>query len=448
MPIQIMRVKKKCLELLARIERDGAYSHLVLQQVAQSRELSAEEYPVLLQIVRGTLEQSGIIQDQLDLFLPKGLASLPLDVQLVLRLSAYQILFLERVKKRDVVFEAVELVKTGRCSSLAGLVNAVLRKLEPIARSDSGAHVVKSTRNFPSWLITRWEQQHGAEKIESFCDAVGAKIPLYFRVNTSLVSRQELREALAAEGVTSGDVGISPNSLQLLNMPHNLRITKLESYTKGLFFIQDLSSTIVADIVMSDAPSRVRDICAAPGGKACSMALSLASDRVKVYASDKFPKRVDLIKELCKRLGVQNVHAEVLEVGNVCNPPGDLFDAVLLDAPCSGSGTVGRKVDVRWSITEERLGELVALQSSLIRAAAEMLKPQGVLVYSTCSIDREENEGVVEAFLQERSDFACVNLRDSLASDLCTQEGFFRAWPQSHAMTGAFAAKLRRKATV
>ncbi len=444
MPIQIMRVKRKCLELLARIEQEGAYSHLVLQQVAQSRELSAEEYPVLLQLVRGTLEQTGVLEDRLNELLPKGLRSLPLDVQSVLRLSAYQILFLERVKKRDVVFEAVELIKLGRCKSFAGLANAVLRKLEPMTGSCSETQVVSATRNFPTWLVERWQKQHGAEVTERFCGAVGSVIPVYCRVNTSLVSREELRERLLAEGVITSDVSVSPHSLQVTSVPQNVRITELMSYKNGLFFIQDLSSTLVADIVIAESPLRVRDLCAAPGGKACSMALSLAARRGVVLANDKFPKRVALIQALCKRLRLKNVTTEVLDVGDTRGTPADLFDAVLLDAPCSGSGTVGRKVDVRWSITEERLGELINLQLSLIKAAAGFVRPQGVLVYSTCSIDREENEEIVEAFLRSNSDFERVDLRDSLPSHVCTDQGYLRTWPQTHAMTGAFAAKLRK----
>jgi 16S rRNA (cytosine967-C5)-methyltransferase len=444
-PVQIMRVKRKCLELLARIEQEGAYSHLVLQQVAQSQELTAEEYPVLLQIVRGTLEQTGVLEDQLDGLLPKGLRSLPTDVQLVLRLSAYQILFLERVKKRDVVFEAVELVKTGRCRSFAGLVNAVLRKLEPMAGSTTGTQVVSATRNFPTWLVERWQQQHGAEMIEHFCGAVGAVIPVYCRVNTSVVSRDELRARLASEGVMTTAAVVSPSSLQVISVPSALRITELESYKNGLFFIQDLSSTVVAEIVVSESPLRVRDLCAAPGGKACSMALSIGAHGGRVLATDKFPKRVALIQALCKRLLVNNLTAEVLDVGETGAAPEELFDAVLLDAPCSGSGTVGRKVDVRWSITEERLRELIALQLLLIKAAARFVRSQGVLVYSTCSIDQDENERIVEAFLQSRSDFERVDLRDSLPPDICTDEGYLRTWPQTHAMTGAFAAKLRKR---
>ncbi len=444
MTVQIMRVKRKCLALLARIEHEGAYSHLVLQQTARSGELSAEEYPILLQLVRGTLEQKGVVEHRLNELLPKGLQSLPIDVQLVLRLSSYQILFLHRVKKRDVVFEAVDIVKSGRCKAFAGLVNAVLRRLDPVTESLSGALQSDPTLNFPKWLIERWMQQHGAEEIDGFCRAVGDAIPMYCRVNTAAITTSELRVRLASEGIVTVDAAGSEHSLRVSKIPSDVRITDVESYKQGLFYIQDLSSTIVADVVVAEDPRRVRDICAAPGGKACSMALSIAARGGVVLATDKSPKRVALIKTLSERLRVRNVVTEVLEVSNAGAMPADLYDAVLLDAPCSGSGTVGRKVDVRWSITEKRLSELVKIQLSLISEAARLVQSQGVLVYSTCSIDRAENESIVEEFMRSHSDFVRVNLKDSLPQSVCTEEGYLRTWPHKHAMTGAFAAKLRR----
>lgn len=444
MPVNIMSLKRKCIELLARIEQDGAYTHLVLQQVAASGELAADEYPVLLRLVRGTLEQKGVVEERLAPLLPKGLGSLPIEVQLVLRLSAYQILFLERVKKRDVVFEAVELVKSSRLRGFAGLVNAVLRKVEPLHLSGADDDAVNPTRNFPEWLVTRWSQQHGGDTTRKFCATSGATLPVYCRVNTSLLSRKELRAILLKDGIESEDAACSPHSIRLRHIPASVRVTMLESYRSGLFFIQDASSTIVADIVAAEAPQRVRDLCAAPGGKACSIALSIADHGGLVHASDKASQRVSLIKALAKRLDLSNVTVEVSELTVKERAQGESYDAVLLDVPCSGFGTVGRKVDVRWSMTELQLDELVRLQRSLIRAAAELVSVGGVLVYSTCSIDRAENEDVVGAFLQARRDFQCVSLVGSLQNDLCTDEGYFRAWPHRHEMAGAFAAKLRR----
>ncbi len=442
--INIKRVKKKVLDLLMRVEQDGAYTHLVLQQAASSGELSAAEYPVLLQLVRGSLEQKVVIEERLAPLLPKGLQSLPVEVQLVLRLSAYQILFLDRVKKRDAVFEAVELVKTSRFRAFAGLVNAVLRRLEPRCSTDGNHQLVDATRNYPQWLVDRWIQQHGSEDVQQFCATSGAAIPVYCRVNTSVLSPGELREVLAAERLESEEVDCSPHSLRLVHIPPSVRITSLDSYKKGLFFIQDASSTIVADIVARGSPRRVRDLCAAPGGKACSIALSIAHSGGVVHASDRAHKRVGLIGALAERLRLSNVIPAVSELGAEGHAPKESYDAVLLDVPCSGFGTVGRKVDVRWSLTELQLIELVQLQKTLLSAAAGFVSEGGVLVYSTCSIDRDENEGVVEAFLDSRRDFVRESFADTLSRIVCTDDGYFRSWPHRHRMAGAFAAKLRR----
>lgn len=446
MSINIMRVKRKCLDLLVRIEQQGAYTHLVLQRVAESGEVSAEEYPVLLQLVRGTLQQKGVLEEKLEELLPKGLQSLPLDIQLILRVSAYQILFLDRVKKRDTVFEAVELVKHGRYKGFAGLVNAVLRKIDPAHSADTDEQGLLSTRNFPRWLIDRWVQQHGQREVEQFCAASSVGIPLYCRVHTARVSRSDLQAILAEQGVTSEKATFSCNSLKITHIPATVRLTELTSYQEGLFFIQDVSSTIVADIATMYRPHRARDLCAAPGGKTCSMAISIAKHGGVVNSSDRTPERVGLIREAVRRLGLTNV--ELGELDLVTARPGDvqceLYEAVLLDVPCSGVGTVGRKIDVRWSVSEQGIAELVGLQGVLIREAAQYVKRGGVLVYSTCSIDRAENEEVVDRFLASVGDFEKVDLAGLLPKDVCTDAGYFRSWPHRHEMMGAFAAMMRR----
>lgn len=170
-----MRVKKRCLELLERVENEGAYVHILLQQEAESSKGHPEEYPVMMQLVRGVLEQRATLEEILSPLLPKGLASLPQRVQLILRLGAYQICFLDRVQKRDVVYEAVELVKAGKWKGFNGLVNAVLRKVEPDQRIDSTQGGVV---NFPRWLIDRWNEQFGESEVQRFCAASDKPLPL------------------------------------------------------------------------------------------------------------------------------------------------------------------------------------------------------------------------------------------------------------------------------
>lgn len=439
--MDILRVKRKAIELLERIEGEGAYLHLVLNQVADSGELAPSEYPVLVRLVRGTLEQRGAIESALERFLPKGIESLPLAVRLALRLGAYQIMFLERVKKRDVVYEAVEIVKSSRNRGFAKLVNAVLRKIEPVEFLERKAS--DSLLNFPEWIVERLTAQIGIEEASAFCAACDNAQPLYLRVNTTRISVEDLIARLEGEGIVTSTSTLSKASLKVDRIDSSVRLSQTESYRNGLFMVQDLSSTIVADIVAIGRPSKVRDLCAAPGGKSCSLGISLSESRGVVEACDRTKPRVALIGDLVKRLGLSNVALHTVDLLSV--KPRAEYDAVLLDAPCSGLGTVGRKSDLRWSKSERELSELSELQGQLISAAARYVRPQGVLVYSTCSVDRDENESVVSGFLSRHSEFEVESLSNLIDPSLCTKDGFYRAWPHRHSMAGAFAARLIRR---
>lgn len=262
--MNILRVKRKALELLERVEEDRSYLHLLLRQEADSSTLAPDEYPILVQLVRGVLEQGPVLDLALEPLLPQGLHSLPNPVVHTLRLGTYQILFLERAKKRDVVFEAVEITKLGRFRGLAKLVNAVLRKIEPRPGGELNSSL--AIRTFPEWLVSRWKEQFGAEEVERFCIASNQPLPLYVRVNTLRTSRDELRQILLREGVVSEVVALSHHSLRVTALPRSVRLHRLPSYERGLFFVQDLSSTVVADIVAADSPKKIADLCAAPGG--------------------------------------------------------------------------------------------------------------------------------------------------------------------------------------
>lgn len=441
--MDILRVKRKCIEILERVECQGAYLHIVLQHEAERSTDSPEEYPVVVQLVRGVLEQRQKLDDTLNRLLPKGINSLPIPIQMVLKLGAYQLCFLERVKKRDVVYEAVEIVKNGKYRGLAGLVNAVLRKIEPRDPASSLAEESESI-NFPRWLIERWTQQWQAEQVQAFCAASNRPLPLYFRVNTNKIERSALAEQLRREGLEAELVDLSVSSLRVERMPSQTRLHELQSFKEGLFFIQDLSSTLVSDLVSSSGPTLVRDICAAPGGKTCSVALSIKERSGEVHASDRVASRVKLVNQLAESLSVTNVECweEDARVSGLSR--GVLYDAVLVDAPCSGFGTVGRKIDARWSKSSDSISELVQLQGELLDRATEIVKPGGFLIYSTCTIDQEENEGVAAAFLARNPGFIHSSVAGVLPAAVCTKEGFYRAWPQQHRMAGAFAARFMR----
>jgi len=441
--MNILRVKRKALELLDRVETDNSYLHLLLQKEADVSRGVAEEYPVLVQLVRGVLEHRAELDEALSPFLPRGLDSLPSPVRQILRMGAYQILFLERVKKRDVVFEAVELTKGGTFNGFSKLINAVLRKIEPSTGSDKGSG--GATINFPTWLIERWTNQFGRGEVEAFCEASNKPLPLYLRVNTLRTDIDLLGRDLEKEGVTTQPTLFSSNSLRVERLPKEKRLTQLGEFRRGAFFVHYLSSTIVADIVGIDKPGAVCDVCAAPGGKACSVALSIRRSGGVVHAFDHTQRRAGLIEEAVARLGLANVSVGVRDAASIPESERERYDTVLLDAPCSGFGTLGRKIDVRWSKSEDTIRELTEIQERIISSVAKLVKPGGFLVYSTCTIERAENEDIIESFLRSHGGFEVEDLSRAIPKELCTSEGFYRAWPHRHQMAGAFAAKLRKR---
>jgi 16S rRNA (cytosine967-C5)-methyltransferase len=444
--MNILRVKRKALELLDRVETDNSYLHLLLQKEADVSSGAPEEYPVLVQLVRGVLEHRGELDEALSPFLPRGLDSLPSPVRQLLRMGAYQILFLERVKKRDVVYEAVELTKGGAFKGFSKLVNAVLRKIEPTTANDTSSE--GAMLNFPTWLIERWTNQFGRDEVKSFCEVSNRPLPLYLRVNTLQTDIDELRRELRKEGVVAVPAIFSSNSLRVERLPKEKRLTQLEAFRRGAFFVQDLSSTLVADIVSMDEPSKVCDVCAAPGGKASSIALSIRKSGGVVHAFDHTPRRTGLIEDAVARLGLTNVSIGVRDAAWVPDSERESYDAVLLDAPCSGFGTLGRKIDVRWSKSEDTIRELTEIQERLISSVANLVKPGGCLVYSTCTIERAENEDIIASFARSHADFEVENLSSAIPEELRTSAGFYRAWPHRHQMAGAFAAKLRKRPSV
>jgi 16S rRNA (cytosine967-C5)-methyltransferase len=438
--MDILRAKRKALELIHRIKREGAFSHVLLQAEAKRRQVSEDEYPIMVSLVRGVLQEEGRLNELLDAHIRRGIDSLPDRVADVLRLGAYQIVCLERVRKKDVVFESVELLKGGRFASFRALVNAVLRKIEPVDDFEK----VKAAVNYPTSLITRWVSQFGEQEVERFCAASNKRLPLYLRVNTLRCSREQLCQRLRDEQIEVIPSTWSSHSVEVVSLPRASRIHDCQAFKDGLFFIQDCSSTVVADLVELVEPDVIHDVCAAPGGKACSMALTRGSRGGQVVAFDRTTERVALIQDLVYKLGLSNVTTRVFDMLVDAPAYDELVGLVLVDAPCSGFGTVGKKVEARWNTSVEEISSIVAMQRKILERACQRVASGGAVIYSTCSIDKEENEGVVEAFLAAHPEFSIRRVNELVHESLCTKEGYLRTWPHRHHMTGAFAAVLVR----
>jgi 16S rRNA (cytosine967-C5)-methyltransferase len=317
----------------------------------------------------------------------------------------YQLLFTAH-PAYAVVNEAVNLTKQSKYRGFAGLVNGVLRsylrrkgKLTlPAFEEDPIGHLTL-VHSHPRWMVERWVQRWGKETVHRLVEANNTPAPLSIRTNTLLLSREELLALFADAGIEAAPVTTLPEAVRLQS---GRDITNTPWWQAGYYYIQDEASMLVAHLLAPQPGERIADLCAAPGGKTTHLA-QLMENNGRIYAIDQYPHKTELITENARRLQIKIIATVTGDARN-WRPPHPL-DAVLLDAPCTGTGVLRRRPDIRWRRQSTDLQALVILQEALLNHAASLLKPEGRLVYSTCSIEFEENEAQIRKFLATHPDF-------------------------------------------
>ena len=409
------------------------------------------------EIITGSLRWQRSLDALIEHFAGRAIAQIDVEVLLILRLSLYQLLHLDRVPASAVVDDAVDLTRSARKQSATGFVNAVLRSTlrnrhrlplperpeDPTGREATLAYLGIS-HSHPEWLVSRWLARHGFHDAERWVRFNNETPPLTLRANRLRLTREQLAAALEREGIETEPTPHAPDGL-IVRSGNPIRLLGHGQEYDGLFVVQDEASQLVP-LVMSVRPgSRVLDLCASPGGKTTAMASAMASDGV-VVASDVRPRRVRMLAQTVRASGATNVR--VLQVP----PSGPLpfapvFDSVLVDAPCSGLGTIRRDPDIRWRRREEDLASLASRQLDLARRAAAVITSGGRLVYATCSSEPEENEAVVEQFLHVEPEFTLVDLRrmSPLLDPFIDGDGMMRTLPFAHGLEAFFAAALVRR---
>lgn len=423
--------------------------------LAATRELLRDDRDRTLAaaIVHGTLRWQRACDHLIGHFARRPLAALDDAVRIVLRMSLYQILHLDRVPASAIVDDAVNLTKGAGKTSAAGFVNGVLRSTlrqrhrlplppRPADPSDAGAALqyLGISLSHPDWLVARWMRRVGFENAERWALFDNAPAPLTLAVNRLRGTRDEVRAALAADGVETTATTFAPFGLQVLS-GNPLRAND----TARPFVVQDEASQVVAVTVGARPGHRVLDLCAAPGNKAVLLLGDMADTGV-LAACDVRPRRVALLRATLGDAGGRHGHAiHVAPEGHV--PFVARFDRVLVDAPCSGLGTIRRDPDIKWRREESDLAGLADRQVALLARASAVLAPGGRLVYATCSGEPEENEMVVDRFLATHPAFRVVDLRAEAApalAPLVDARGMLRTLPFSHGLEAFFAAALER----
>jgi 16S rRNA (cytosine967-C5)-methyltransferase len=438
--------RERALHILWRIEVQGAFADRLLYAAATQSGLSDRDQALLQQLVKGTLQQRGALDATLERRLKSGLAALTPWIRNILRLGAYQVLFLDRTPPEVAVSESVELAKRYGHKGTAGLVNAVLRRIaaeapqRPQAEAPQSAEEIAERHSHPLWLVRRWLAQIGPEETIALCEADNTPWPLCLRANTLRVDAAQLRERLAAEGVLAEPARYAAACLIVRQLPAGTRLHELASFRDGLFQVQDESAALLAQLVAPEPGEFVVDLCSAPGGKTTALA-ALMENRGRILACDLHENRLRLVRANCERLGIAIAAYHSGDAREVALD--EPADRVLLDAPCSGLGVLGRKSDVRWNKREEDIARMAALQAELIHQAAALVRPGGTLVYSTCTLEPSENERVVEEFLEFNPAFTLVSPPHGFPAELVSSQGYYCAWPQRHSMAGAFGAVLQ-----
>ncbi|MFX3633328.1 MAG: 16S rRNA (cytosine(967)-C(5))-methyltransferase RsmB [Candidatus Pristimantibacillus sp.] len=402
--------RELALDILVKISETGAYSNLQLNRTLQDAQLQRADAGLVTELVYGTIQRQLTLDYWLGKFAAKGLKKLEPWVHQLLRMSAYQLLYLDRIPAHAAVNEAVTIAKRRGHQGISGMVNGILRSVDRNradltidAIHDKNPVVRISLRHsYPEWLVERWVQAYGVQTAEAICAAGNEPPHASVRVNRLRGTREEALKQLLSLGYDAEASAIAPAGIAVLR-GGNLADT--DGFREGLWTVQDESSMLVAEVVAPQPGMQVLDCCAAPGGKTTHMA-ELMDGKGRVWANDMHAHKRQLIESVAERLELSNIETMTEDAGKLIDRLApESMDAVLLDAPCSGFGVIRRKPEIKWTKTAGDVVEIAGIQRRLLHAVADLVKPGGVLVYSTCTMEPTENEGQVAEFLENHPEF-------------------------------------------
>ena len=440
--------REAALHALVRYEQDLAYLNLALPAVVLN--LPEDERALAVYLAGGTVQRLNTIDWALNLYSRHPLDSMTPWVRNLLRLSAYQLLYMERIPAYAAVNEAVKLARRYGHRGVAGLANALLRRLSAEAENlpwpdrDKAAEKYLALKySIPQWLVLRMLKRYSFEETERWAYASNLKPPVSIRPNRLKNSPEELQAKLADAGIDTIPSAAVPG---MLFYPGGFDPAGTEFFKSGLYTIQGESSALVAPLLDPTPADTVIDLCSAPGGKTTHLA-ELMDDRGRIIAVELQKSRLQLIEKAVARLNLQSVQPVLADGRKVDRGKVPVPTAILVDAPCSGLGVIRRLPEIKWRRKEADLLEMQTLQLELLDAAAHILLPGGKLLYSVCTTEPEETSHVVEEFRRRHPDFELENLHPlipgSLQAELETGP-VITTWPHRHQLDGFFIARLRK----
>jgi len=451
--------RRLALTVLNAVDQKGAYAGIELHKCLRSGGLTNRDRAFVTTLVNGTLRWRGLLDWWISQLSARALEDISIPVLNILRVSLYQIHFLDRVPSRAAVHEGVELAREFEKPGM-GFVNAVLRSFLrkgkangiplPDPRKDRVSYIAVS-QSHPEWLVRMWSRSFGYEETLALCRANNRKPRLTVRTNTLVCSRAWLRQRLISKGVKAELTSYAPEGLFLENVSG---VDGLQEYRQGAFLIQSEASMLVGHVADPRPGQTVVDLCSAPGGKATHLA-ALMNDRGRVIAVDRYPHRVRLLEQTCQRLhigSIETICADSAQVGADDTGCREGADLVVVDAPCTGLGTLARRPDLRWRKLPSDIDDLVRIQRSILNNAAAILRKGGYIVYSTCTISERENQENVAWFLNSHPGFQLTaDFPGVISRAVSDRPGIYlpvsciHLLPHRHGTDGFFIAKLQKK---
>ena len=432
---------------LKNVYRQQAYTDMALDRVLKKVDIDPVDRSLVCELVYGIVRRQRTLDALIDLLGKKKAQQQPPDLRIILHIGLYQLRYADRIPVSAAVNTTVELAKINGLTKLAGVVNGLLREYarqashsDPLQLPEDTVAKLGVLHSFPDWIIETWLEQFSIEETDKLAAWFNQPPQIDLRVNILKTTVAKLQKIFTSSGLS-----VVPIS----NLPQGLRITKgggaiadWPGYKEGWWVVQDSSAQLVSHLLDPQPGETVIDACAAPGGKTTHIA-ELMGDNGQIIACDRAVKRLNKVKQNAARLQLRSIQIYPGDSRNLTEFK-NKADRVLLDAPCSGLGTLHKRPDLRWRQTPESISKLVGLQRELLEQVATWVKPQGILVYATCTLNPLENEKVIQSFLDCHSDWRIQLPSSSTIADYATSEGWLEIYPHRHNRDGFFMVKLQR----
>lgn len=442
-------VREVALKTLYKIDKEDAYSNIALDETIKENRntLDDRDTGFISEIVYGVTSWKLTIDEIIKKYSKLKLKKISPWILNILRMGIYQIVFLDKVPKSAAVNESVNLAKRYGHKGSSNFVNAVLRKVvkkdyEAFFEIENPIERISKTTSMPVWIIEELLKENDIEKVEEICKASNIKPKVAIRMNHLKTNKQELENLLKERNIPFHDGKFE----DFLILEKAKNIEHLDLFKKGYFTIQDEGAGLIAKIVNPQPNEVILDACSSPGGKTTYMA-ELMEDKGKILAWDLHPHRVKLVEENAKRLGIHIIKTECQDAMIFKEEYKEKFDKILLDVPCLGIGVLKRKPDIKWKRKPEDIEEITQIQQNILETCSKYLKQEGEMVYSTCSIFREENDKIIEKFLENNQNFAYLEIKMSKIENKIENMHKIKLY-QNNETDGFFICKLQKKVNI